>query len=376
MELDVLNINLDILPSEMGKLMPKETAGSFQKGICEFCFMKDKVAFPGSQPVSMSKKNWGLIKKDEYVVCEKSDGVRYLLLFYNYKMYYIDRRFNIYLSTMQPFTKEQFPACLDPERFSLFDGEMIIEKSRLSEGEKPYICYWVFDLLVINNYCVFRNNLYQRLYFISTLFTNPFQELYPKNDFFPFKIALKPMYHIASSEYIWTQIVGKVLKHESDGLIYTPVALNYTPFTCKKLLKWKPAELNSVDFQMYSIQKSDHTFYRLYSSKGGISSPFDWIMFTDDEISTYAHDGLVLECVRDHSRYTFHPIFTGNEEVTPDPQYNDPDKGLGWSKGGWKPIRVRKDKSVGNDIKVVKGLLDCINDDISFKELIAHINKI
>ena len=34
----------------------------------------------GAQPVSMDKDNIKLVNQDNYVVCEKSDGVRYFLL--------------------------------------------------------------------------------------------------------------------------------------------------------------------------------------------------------------------------------------------------------------------------------------------------------
>jgi len=39
-----------------------------------------KEFFPGPQPISIEYKHFGFLKNDDYVVCEKTDGMRYMLV--------------------------------------------------------------------------------------------------------------------------------------------------------------------------------------------------------------------------------------------------------------------------------------------------------
>lgn len=40
------------------------------------------------------------------------------------------------------------------------------------------------------------------------------------------------------------------LSHGNDGIIFTPARDPYRPYTCPTLLKWKPANMNSIDFRL------------------------------------------------------------------------------------------------------------------------------
>ncbi|OMJ09181.1 mRNA-capping enzyme subunit alpha [Smittium culicis] len=63
------------------------------------------------------------------------------------------------------------------------------------------------------------------------------------------------------------------LLHKNDGLIFTSSIAPYMPGTCNKILKWKPAEDNSIDFK--AIVKDEITDgipkIELHSWEGGDS---------------------------------------------------------------------------------------------------------
>ena len=79
----------------------------------------------------------------------------------------------------------------------------------------------------------------------------------------PFSVRLKPFFDIATSAHLLEE-EGSFLKqvaHETDGLIFQPASQTdvYKAGRNDDILKWKPPELNSIDFKL-KIQKGvQHT---------------------------------------------------------------------------------------------------------------------
>jgi len=44
-----------------------------------------KGIFPGCQPISIERKHFDILSKNDYVVCEKTDGTRYMMLTFMYE---------------------------------------------------------------------------------------------------------------------------------------------------------------------------------------------------------------------------------------------------------------------------------------------------
>lgn len=66
----------------------------------------------------------------------------------------------------------------------------------------------------------------------------------------PFSIRNKEFWDIRQSASLLGEKFAKSLLHEPDGLIFQPSEQPYTPGVCPDVFKWKPLDMNSVDFRM------------------------------------------------------------------------------------------------------------------------------
>jgi len=290
-----------------------------------------RLKFPGSQPVSFEKKHIKVLEENDYLVCEKSDGLRFLLYFtapYEKRTaFLIDRQFGCRELEGLVLKKEGVI-----HEDSLLDGELICE---IVNGKKQF-SYLVFDCLLVNGVSILSERFDIRLKHVQNDFITPF--LLQKSAF-PFEMKIKKMWKSYG--------IGEVMKeigeqsHGNDGLVFTPVDEPYQMGTCDSLLKWKPAELNTVDFKLgckdgafelfVASSHDTHCFYDLLSVR------------KDQEDELNGLDNQIIEC-----RLSL-------KEETPK----------------WEYVRPRKDKHMANHESVVKKILDSIQDNVKKEELIA-----
>jgi hypothetical protein len=144
----------------------------------------ERDGFPGSQPVSMSMKNIDKINRIPYVVCEKSDGERHLLLADDHgDVYFVNRQFAFYkvnfkLPLAVPSSSSSDSSSSTPQYLTntLLDGELVEDKdpnitvtSNNNNHEKgPMVVrYLVYDAVYMNGDDVKNENLLSRLMRVS-----------------------------------------------------------------------------------------------------------------------------------------------------------------------------------------------------------------
>lgn len=194
-----------------------------------------------------------------YYLCEKTDGERYLLLVFEEKLYFYNRKSEMFLArnVKLPMKRLGHEPPGSPVRYyqsMLLDGELVLDKDRVTEEEKWV--FYVFDAMSLE-YRNFSNlSLIERLEFAHSFVILPkAAEALAKPagaPADPFSFALKNFYELWELRKVFKTIIPR-LPHESDGLILTPVYKPYTSGTMESLLKWKPE--NTIDLIIRVMHK-------------------------------------------------------------------------------------------------------------------------
>lgn len=301
----------------------------------EFHIEEKITDFIGSHPVSLSFDSIPILLEEDYFVCEKTDGIRLMMFIYNGFVYFYDRKNKFYQTDI---------ICTIPTVY-MFDGEMYLEDGK-------YI-YAIFDTLIFNKKVRTADNLTKRLGYAFEFekIVNK-GSIQRKNDskFNTFHIIGKNMFKSYSFDVVLDQI--SKLKHDNDGLIFTPVNDPYVLCSRSKIYKWKPPHLNTVDFLVakthdpgiYSLKctVSEQQIRIIEKSPGsGRTIHFDYF-FLDEEDPKFDTEGFIGEF-----------CFSNEKSII---DMND----LTVKNGGWVFYKHRSDKSTPNNIKIVLDTVDSL----------------
>lgn len=365
-ETGLLNAMTEVDLSNFGiPLTDSNLISQIKSRLSALCQTRNNCVFPGSHPVSFVRDHVALLLNQDYFVCEKSDGIRYLLFCISSPngplTFLINRKYSINL-----VPKVSFP--LDPQGASfqhetLLDCELLID----AENGKETLKLVVFDGILVNGENIMKKNLTERLSIVLKKVVNPLNSapLALKQNF-PFLVLLKQMHKSYGLDEVLTKVIPS-LQHENDGLIFTPVNEPYIIGTCDLLLKWKPAHLNTIDFKLdVKWDSQQRPFFLLFVAYCSGLRFYDYLTAeTENEVKLLANmNGSIIECSFDPNSITKY----NKDEPGAAPNAQKP--------GGWKYHRARIDKNSPNDHSVVQKIIESIENSISQDELISFVPKI
>ncbi len=286
--------------------------------------------FPGAQPVSFARQHVRALHDEDYYVCEKSDGLRFLLYLSAPwgapAAFLIDRNYAV----------RAVPGLVLPGRDGAPQTETLVDGELVLEDGRPV--FLIFDALLVGGRNVMGHDLNGRLKAVQNEVVGPAADVCD-----PMALRLKKMWKpYAIAEILEREIPAQ--KHGNDGLIFTPVADPYAAGTCPRLLKWKPAEMNTVDFLVHVNAGAPLAGERIELHVAGDGGRPRFFAFHAPSADVEALDGRVVEC-----RYT--------------PE-------------GWSFVRERRDKRTGNHERVARAIVDSIADNVTAAELVSAIPAI
>ncbi|XP_063617921.1 mRNA-capping enzyme [Cydia splendana] len=308
----------------------------------EFCEW-GKTGFPGSQPVSMDVMNLRKLHEKPYRVSWKADGVRYMMLIDGEgEVYMIDRDNCVFKVFGLRFVHRK--DLRQHLRDTLLDGEMVIDKVDGKEIPR-YLCY---DIIRFENQDISKKAFFpSRMDYIEHEIINPRLKAMEKKMIHrerePFSVRLKQFYEVRMAHQLLGEKFAKTLSHEPDGLIFQPSKEPYVPGPCEDVLKWKPSNMNSVDFKLKIVTEGGQGILPKKIGQlfvGQLEPPFATMKVTKD----IKHlNNKIIECTYENNRWVF--------------------------------MRERTDKSYPNSYNTAKSVCESIRDPVTKERLLDFIDN-
>ncbi|KAH0930983.1 hypothetical protein HID58_008100 [Brassica napus] len=312
--------------------------------------------FPGSHPVSLDRydsalwESLQLLRQRYYYATWKADGTRYMMLLTIDGCYLIDRSFKFRRVQMRFPCRHSSGGIPDQvHHFTLLDGEMVIDNPMNEKGQARRR-YLVYDLVAINGESVVERTFCERWNMVVHEVIKGRDVDKQRNhcyryDLEPFGVRMKGFYLLSTVEKLLKGTIPS-LSHEADGLIFQGWDDPYVPRTHKGLLKWKYAEMNSVDF-LFEMGEEDEGRRMLFLFERGKKKLMDgYTVEFRDGSDPSSYNGKIVECSWDKEKKV------------------------------WVSMRIRVDKTTPNDINTARKVIKSINDNITEEVLLQEIREI
>ena len=287
-----------------------------------------KGIFPGCQPISIEREHFRILSNNEYVVCEKTDGTRYMMLAFMYE----NRKVCIFLNR----ALEMFVCPLNFRR-PIYEGTIL-------EGELYDNIFMIYDCLMTCGEVIGQQKFLERLEHCEKTIK---KMMVLKTD--PIFLKVKT-FHLHTEFNKFMDVYLPTVKQEMDGLVFTPINEPVRTGTHETMFKWKPRNKNTIDFKVKKAPTVE--------TPGCAPGPLVWRLYIQDK------GKLIHESQIPIDRMSEYKWLRENDIV--ECMYVTWEKGPLW----WKPIKKRTDKTFPNSRRTFYRTLVNIKEDIQMKEFL------
>ena len=315
-ELDAESDDYKTLTSHISKILSKikrKLEGIADAGKMNFHLNDFKLhyneRFPGAMVISLSMNKRDMTdisvlseNHKDYLVCLKSDGIRFLLAILNDGRFYLIDRNSKYFQIDTFINGDLFyENKKNLEIVYLFDGELIMG---LAGKVKRH--FQIFDVILFDKKLKISQDYVCRLkicekFLKQVKFLNDFVKPtdHSKNGLAgedKILVTIKDFYKCNEIDFVLNKL-GKLKLYEEkiDGVIFTKIDYPYVPGRNKGIVKWKPDYLNSIDFlavenktimSKYLPGQENDAFkvFELFVMRANQLLLFDYFFINDDKV--------------------------------------------------------------------------------------------
>ena len=315
-ELDAESDDYKTLTSHISKILSKikrKLEGIADAGKMNFHLNDFKLhyneRFPGAMVISLSMNKRDMTdisvlseNHKDYLVCLKSDGIRFLLAILNDGRFYLIDRNSKYFQIDTFINGDLFyENKKNLEIVYLFDGELIMG---LAGKVKRH--FQIFDVILFDKKLKISQDYVCRLkicekFLKQVKFLNDFVKPtdHSKNGLAgedKILVTIKDFYKCNEIDFVLNKL-GKLKLYEEkiDGVIFTKIDYPYVPGRNKGIVKWKPDYLNSIDFlavenktimSKYLPGQENDAFkvFEMFVMRANQLLLFDYFFINDDKV--------------------------------------------------------------------------------------------
>ena len=319
---------------------------------------------------------------DNYLICEKTDGVRSLIMFCKEEslVFAINRTLDIVVfHSPDNKSSNAFSWLSQQNGDTILDGELVeefTESVKTKEIVSKSQTMLIFDAIVVNSDKVcLKADFNVRTEAIRTWMQTYDADMITEG--LPFSIKLKEFVeareivnvfnHMRTPkgqchwDYIDDKTADNIIFHQSDGIVFTPLKLNYYD---NLALKWKPLQMISVDFQVSTSQLQE----ALQEAKKGKFNKTDSIGYCSNGDMVLKVANICLCDVRDAAVVL--PVWNYDQKK----KYAIVECTFDKAHGFWRPLRLRNDKISPNSISTAFSTLETIAASMNKQELVELLD--